>query len=498
MAYYTVLLLLLASGLFGFASAEEKNAESATSPEINNGKVDEYAQMKFSSASDQLVLKNYVLRRNGDYQGAEKTLEEALKIAKTDSDKIKVFNALGGLYMQSGKSIESERYLREAVNLAEKTLNSDSLQLASYLDNLSVSCGENRKFSEAEGFNSRATQIYMKYKDDPRVVLDLIKVLDNRGGILCREEKYAEAENAYLEAIKLGKDFKQTPPELLACVEDNLGGVYAKQGQLAKAEESKVNALSLLESCLGFTHPDTIKAKKNLAYVYARQGKLKEASDLLKSAIEKLKGSGSINKLLLESCIEDLSNVQAMMIDEKNGPVPKRKLSAKEAELVQAFEAIKAGKLDEAKETFEKVIAADPKEAGAYAGRAVVFRMRKDTENELKDLSRAIEFYDCAQYRFARAQVYLEKRDHKDAINDLKRCTELDKGGKMKEAEFLLGASYVEINKPESGLPYLNSYLSDVKGNAQAYASRAAAYIMLGKKDLAAKDVKLAKELGYN
>lgn len=308
-----LLLSVLLSMSFSMLSAPAQTgaASGTAKPSAESSKAAE----QFSSASDQLVLKNYMLRRSGDYQGAENALAEAAKIARSDADKMKLYNAFGGLYMHAGKRAESERYLRDAVNLAEKVLAPDSLFLASIIDNLSTVLGESKKFDEAEKFNSRALEVYKKAPRTPTTIIDIIKTLDNRASIYAAAGKNNEAEKTYIEAIDLAKDFKESPPDLLACLEDNLGGVYAIQGDLRKAEEHKVNALSLYETSLGFNHPDTIKAKKNLAYVYAQEGRFDEANSLLQCAIEKLKNTGSINQPLLDSCIEAKSKVAAMKAD---------------------------------------------------------------------------------------------------------------------------------------------------------------------------------------
>lgn len=436
-----------------------------------------------------LVLQNYSYRKQGNYQAAENALKDAMKIVKDDADRVKILNAFGGLYMQTGNYKESETYLRQAVELAEKLLPADSSELASYLDNLSVSCGNNKRFVDAYAFNRRSGDIYKAHLNEPNASLDLIKVLDNRGGIQLSENKLAEAEKTYEEAIDLAKNYKNTPPELLACMEDNLGGVYAMEGQFSKAEESRVNALSLLESSLGFTHPDTIKTQKNLAFVYAKQGKFKEASDLLKSAIEKLKGSGNVNSRLLQSCISDYNAVQQLQNQTE------AKLSPVQAEIMKGFMALKNGNLEESKRIFDTVIKTHPKEGDAYAGRAVVFRHKHETENELADLNKAIELSPTTpSYYFARGEVQIEKKNHIAAIPDFKKCIKLDKTKRIAIANFLLGACYVETKKPGEGLPYLNAYVSSAPKDAQGYMVRAAAYKMLGKDEEFKIDVKRAQE----
>lgn len=482
------------------AAADSKGTESRDSgnnpPEKTDTQVKEPEKKEASeiaptmSPAIKLVLRNYAFRKQGDYQSAENSLQEAIKVAKSDADKIKVFNAFGGLYMQAGKDKESESYLRQAVALAEKLLPADSTELASYLDNLSVSCGNNKKFADADAFNKRASAIYKAHLNEPNATLDLVKVLDNRGGILLAQKKLSEAEKIYVEAIDLAKNYSQTPPELLACMEDNLGGVYALEGELTKSEESRVNALSLLESSLGFTHPDTIKTQKNLAYVYARQGKYKEAADLLKSAIEKLKKSGNVNSRLLQSCMSDLASVEQLKSD------PAMQMTAVQAQIMKGFSALKNADLEGAKRAFDAVIKEHPKEGDAYAGRAVVFRRKHDSVNELADINKAIELSpNTASYYFARAEVHIEGKNHLAAIPDFKKCIELDKTKRISIANFFLGACYVELHKPGEGLPYLNAYIEKTPSDPQAYMARAAAYKMLGKEEEFQNDVKRAQEL---
>lgn len=264
-----------------------------------------------------LVLLNYKLRQRGDYQSAEKVLQEAMKQATLDADKILVHNALGGLYMQTQNDTESEANFRKALALLEKTAKPDSLDMATILDNLSVVCSSSKKFGEAESLNSRAITIYKKNKDAPNATLDLITVLGNRGFILSRQGKHKEALESYEEAVAICQSGSEVPPSLYATMIDNLGSAYFNQGEFEKAEHARIDALALFESSQGQNHPETIKARRNLAAVYIKEARWQEAADLLTKAVEVLKASGSVNKNILNSCISDLEYCQVRIAAKK-------------------------------------------------------------------------------------------------------------------------------------------------------------------------------------
>lgn len=271
-----------------------------------------------------LVKQNYALRQQGNYTEAERVLKRAEQLATSDTDRVWVFNALGGLYMHTDNSVKAEEYLRSALGLGEKLFPPDALDLASLLDNLSVVCTSDAKMKDAEAFNSKAIDIYRKHPESPNAEFDLVTVLGNRGYILSKQKRWPEAEKAYEESIAICKNSKRAlPPDLYATMLDNLGSVYSGSGQLEKAEQVRVDALSLFESSQGSNHPETIKAKQNLAFVYTLEGKLQDAAALLKSAIAGLNGIDSLRGLQAR-CMEDYVRVQKL-ISEKEVEVPSDK-----------------------------------------------------------------------------------------------------------------------------------------------------------------------------
>lgn len=264
-----------------------------------------------------LVIENYRLRQQGNYQEALKSLQEAAKLAQTDPEKILVFNAFGGLYMQTQNDSEAESYFRKALALLEKTEKADSLKMATILDNLSVVCSGGKKYAEAESLNTRAIEIYRKNKTAPNAVIDLITVLGNRGYILSCQKKDTESKKAYEEAVSLCRSENNIPPTLYATMLDNLGSAYFLEGDFKGSEQARVDALALFESSQGQYHPETIKARRNLAAVYLKEGRTQEAYELLKSCVDALKKLGSVNRNLLTGCLSDYVYVQKLLADEK-------------------------------------------------------------------------------------------------------------------------------------------------------------------------------------
>ncbi len=480
------------------ANDSTSNASSSPSPLAPSAGESELSDCK------SLVRSNYVLRHQGDYQGAEKVLRKALAIAREDADKILVYNALGGLYMHTDDSVQAEKYLRLAVALGEKVMKPDSLDIASLLDNLSVVCSSGKKFEEAESLNTRAIEIYKKNSGSPNADVDLITVLGNRGFILSKQRKFAESQKSFEEAVLICKGSSFVPPSLYATMMDNLGSAYYSEGNLEKSESCRVDALALFESSLGLAHPETIKAKQNLAGIYIRQGRLEDAANLLKSAINGLKGTGSVNNNLLTACMFDYQVVQDLIAKKGGaGSGESAKSDAKspqtpdEVSTSEGYVALERGNLDAAKKAFDRAISQNPSQAGAYAGRAKIFDKRGDRANQLKDLDSAIKNYPCAPYYFARGDWFLRKSDFKSAISDLKKCAEMDSKRRFKVVNFLIGACYVELNDGADAVPYLNKYLADDRNrnDPQGYAIRAAAYHSVGKDELANEDLKRAKEL---
>src|SRR5439155_14372271 len=96
--------------------------------------------------------------------------------------------------------------------------------------------------------------------------------------------KFAEAEKAYLTALKEAEHFPDEDPRLSLSL-NNLGFLYYDQGRYGEAEPLYLRALDLRERFLGPEHPDVAATLNNLAELYRARARHAKAEPLYLRAL---------------------------------------------------------------------------------------------------------------------------------------------------------------------------------------------------------------------
>ena len=109
--------------------------------------------------------------------------------------------------------------------------------------------------------------------------------VSNAAGIQAyRQARYAQAEEAWLAALKEAESFGPQDPRLATSL-DNLGVLYAWQSRYAEAEPLYRRALAIDEKALGPVHPRVATRLNNLAVLYASQSRYAESEPLHQRAL---------------------------------------------------------------------------------------------------------------------------------------------------------------------------------------------------------------------
>ncbi len=96
--------------------------------------------------------------------------------------------------------------------------------------------------------------------------------------------KYAEAEKAYLEAIRILEAALEAGHPELANVHNNLGSLFVKTSDFDKAAREHGIALELRLASLGLEHPNTTSSQMGLGLALNKLGRRAEAERLLRDA----------------------------------------------------------------------------------------------------------------------------------------------------------------------------------------------------------------------
>lgn len=126
---------------------------------------------------------------------------------------------------------------------------------------------------------------------------------------------------------------------------------------------------------------------------------------------------------------------------------------------------------------YTKAIQLRPDYSDAYSGRARAYKLKYDFEPAIADITRAIQLQPkVGLYYYERAQIYL-KRSGGELITDY------------------YGGKRPDIASVELAIADLTTAIQ-LRPDTAKFITRARAYCLLGRKDLAAADVQKATELG--
>jgi tetratricopeptide (TPR) repeat protein len=146
---------------------------------------------------------------------------------------------------------------------------------------------------------SLSAQRRIKYRDALRHLRDAEKLTDQQrapvewariqheiGQALVQQGKYAEAETAYRNAIKVRS--AALGPENAQTLRSRVGLVTALdfEGKAAAAETEARDVIRIQEKVLGKENPDTLAARSNLGFVLNKEGKHSEAETELRGVID--------------------------------------------------------------------------------------------------------------------------------------------------------------------------------------------------------------------
>jgi CHAT domain-containing protein/tetratricopeptide (TPR) repeat protein len=241
---------------------------------------------------------------------------------------------LGLAYQQSGRRLEAEKRLQQALQTTERTLGPDHLQVASVLVPLGLVLEGAGDLEKAEAVERRAMRIvekngetdsliyanllnnlgtvYLSRRDFGRAgeLFERTLALDERLGpdsywvavalqnlgIVARQQKdYARARDYYERSLAIRLKVLGPDHEEIAPILNNLALVYRDEGNIAKSIETHLRALAIWEKTSGPYSGGTMTSLGNLARTYAAIGDAAHALEYQRRADEVLEEQLSFN-----------------------------------------------------------------------------------------------------------------------------------------------------------------------------------------------------------
>ncbi len=245
-----------------------------------------------------------------------------------DSDEVDILINKANEYYKKGKYTEAEPLLKRALNIQEKILGAENLEVATLSHNLGVLYYYKGKYGEAEPLYKRALQVMEKHlgAEHPEVVkcqndLELLYEARRRGSKakpiiksesgepmvhqsfldeLMRLEgagKYDKAIDLAKELLKAAEDYYGSDNELAANLLNRVGALYYKKEYYKEASQFFERSLKIREHCFGNNHIDVANSLNNLASALREQRIYPKSETLYKRSISILEHLGEHKQL---------------------------------------------------------------------------------------------------------------------------------------------------------------------------------------------------------
>jgi non-specific serine/threonine protein kinase/serine/threonine-protein kinase len=234
--------------LFELADPGENRGNSVTVREVlDRGarEVEKSLTKEPAIRADLLTAMGQAYSGLGLYDPAEKLLatargdQQGVNVAA--ESRVRTLVASGTTSYLAADYGPAEKYLREAVDLARRTLAPDDVLRS--------------------------------------------KALDSLADVMTQLGQYAEAERLCREALDVDRKRGPDQSALLARTLDSLGSAYFYSGDLPAAEAAMREALAVHQRASGLRHALTAQAMNNLAMVFYQSGRYAEAEEMFKQAL---------------------------------------------------------------------------------------------------------------------------------------------------------------------------------------------------------------------
>ncbi len=192
-------------------------------------------------------------------------------------------NTIGMVYVDLGDYTQAEKTLSEAIRLARELHIGDSLEVAATLNNLGeVTAYAHRSEEALRIFGDVLAMRRRLLKGDHKLVAES---LDNVGSIHRDLDRLEEAERAQRESLAMQERLSERDEGQLATTKDNLAQTLLKMGRTAEAETTLRDALAMRERLHPRPHPAVSTSLNNLALVTNGLGRYAETEQLLRRAL---------------------------------------------------------------------------------------------------------------------------------------------------------------------------------------------------------------------
>lgn len=190
-----------------------------------------------------------------------------------------------GLYQKSrAQYAAAEPLFRRSLEIREKKLGPDHLEVAQSLNNLANLLRSQGQYPAAQSLFERSLDIREKQLGSDH--LDVAQSLNNLAGLLSAQSQYAAAKPLFERSLDIRERQLGSDHLVVAQSLNNLAGLLKAQGQYAAAKLLFERSFEIREKQLGSDHPDVAQSLKNLANLLRDEGEYVAAELLYRRSLE--------------------------------------------------------------------------------------------------------------------------------------------------------------------------------------------------------------------
>lgn len=220
---------------------------------------------------------------------------------------------LGERYRILGRLTEAEECLLQSLAIVD-TVTAFHGKKAGILDELAKVCITQARYVEAESYLKRGLEIVSEIQTGERGTIPAL-LLNDLGNLYKAQGKYAEAREAYEQALEIRIAVNGPKSANIAEPLNNMGELCLKLGGYSEAEDHFKRALKarMDDPWHGSGHQYLVYGLPGLGRAYIEQGKYSEADSLFRWAlenVEKAYGSEHLHVAWCSNALGDLSMAQ--------------------------------------------------------------------------------------------------------------------------------------------------------------------------------------------
>ncbi|CAF1431343.1 unnamed protein product [Adineta steineri] len=330
----------------------------------------------------------------GDYEKAIWYYEEALEIQEktlpsNHLDLALSYNNIGGVYNKKGEYSKALLYYEKALAIRQKTLPSDHINFAQSYNNIGCVYDYMGEYEKALSYYEKALEI--RRKTLPSNHPDLAASYNNIGSVYDNMGEYSKALSYYKQGLEISQKTLPSNHPSLAVSLNNVGSVYVQMEEYGKAPSFFEKALEIRQKTLPSNHPSLATSYNNIGLVYDNMEEYSKALSSHEKALEIRQGALPSNHPDLAASYNNIGSVylkteeysKALSYYEKALEIRQKTLSSNHSDLGSSYNNI--GWVYRNMKDYSKAL--------SYYERALDIKQRvlPPTHPDIKDMKDSIE-----------------------------------------------------------------------------------------------------------